>query len=151
MSTSPVALPYFDYILERLHAGDPDVTAAFGRHVHWGYWDDPARADGTLADFAAATEALSRQVIATGRTGGGRPPGSVGLRAAAGGPDRVGLLRAPLQAGRDATLWPQRHALHAARLPPAGTPRQASPPSPARRHPAHVAHLPRPASPRPPH
>ena len=57
-------LPYFDCILERLRLGDADVTEAFGRHVHWGYWDEPARSDGSRSDFAAATERMSREVIA---------------------------------------------------------------------------------------
>src|SRR5439155_10489956 len=30
----------------------------------WGYWDDPASADGSLSNFAAAAARLSRQVIA---------------------------------------------------------------------------------------
>ncbi len=54
--------PYFDSLLERLAAGDPDATAAFGRHVHWGYWADPDAATGTSADFAAAAEELCRRV-----------------------------------------------------------------------------------------
>ena len=28
--------PYFDRLLQRLALADPDVQAAFGRHVHWG-------------------------------------------------------------------------------------------------------------------
>ncbi len=54
--------PYFDDLLARLAAGDPDATAAFGRHVHWGYWPDPAAATGTAADYAAAAERLCRIV-----------------------------------------------------------------------------------------
>jgi len=57
-----VVLPYFDRIIERLDAEDHAVTLAFGRNVHWGYWDDPAQADGTLSDFARAAERLGRQV-----------------------------------------------------------------------------------------
>jgi ubiquinone/menaquinone biosynthesis C-methylase UbiE len=58
------SLPYFDSILDRFRHGDAVVEQVFGRHVHWGYWDDPRRADGSLADFAAATERLSRRVCA---------------------------------------------------------------------------------------
>jgi ubiquinone/menaquinone biosynthesis C-methylase UbiE len=58
----PVSLPYFDHILAGLRRSDPEVELAFGRFVHWGYWEDPARADGSLADYAAAAETLSRRV-----------------------------------------------------------------------------------------
>jgi ubiquinone/menaquinone biosynthesis C-methylase UbiE len=54
--------PYFDGLLERLAAGDPVATAAFGRHVHWGYWPDPDGATGTGADYARAAEELCRRV-----------------------------------------------------------------------------------------
>ncbi len=54
--------PYFDALLERLAAGDPEATAAFGRHVHWGYWPDPGAATGTGADYAVAAEELCRRV-----------------------------------------------------------------------------------------
>ena len=59
-------LPYFDCILDSLRNGDAEVAVAFARHVHWGFWDDAARADGSLDDFANATERMSRQVIAAG-------------------------------------------------------------------------------------
>ncbi|MBO1349190.1 MAG: hypothetical protein EBE86_018160 [Hormoscilla sp. GUM202] len=43
--------------------GNEQELAAFGRHVHWGYWDNPNAADGTVADLAAATERrLQRQM-----------------------------------------------------------------------------------------
>lgn len=58
----PLRLPYFDLLLQLLDQGHPTVTRAFGKHVHWGYWPDPARANRSPADFAAAAEALSRQV-----------------------------------------------------------------------------------------
>lgn len=54
--------PYFDILLERFATGDPEATAAFGRHVHWGYWADPAAADGSGADYAAAAEVLCHRV-----------------------------------------------------------------------------------------
>ncbi len=63
VTKEPINLPYFDCILERLHQGDAEVTEAFSQYVHWGYWDDPAKSDGSLCDFAAAAERLSRQVI----------------------------------------------------------------------------------------
>jgi SAM-dependent methyltransferase len=54
--------PYFDALFDRLAAGDPAATAAFGRHVHWGYWPDPDAADGSAEDYAQAAEELCRRV-----------------------------------------------------------------------------------------
>jgi ubiquinone/menaquinone biosynthesis C-methylase UbiE len=59
-------LPYFDRILDALHAGDAEVTRAFGAHIHWGFWDDVRRADGSVDDFALAEARLARQVIHAG-------------------------------------------------------------------------------------
>jgi len=56
------SLPYFDLLLQQLEADDARFGEAFGRHVHWGYWPDSRRADGSLADFAAAAERLCRLV-----------------------------------------------------------------------------------------
>ena len=42
--------PYFDDLLNRLEAGDLATEAAFGRHVHWGYWPEPAHAAKTPED-----------------------------------------------------------------------------------------------------
>lgn len=59
---SPVDLPYFDRLLARLDDGDPDVSRAFGRHVHWGYWPDPRAARCTPDDYAQAAERLTSEV-----------------------------------------------------------------------------------------
>jgi cyclopropane fatty-acyl-phospholipid synthase-like methyltransferase len=63
--------PYFDVLLERLEGGDPRARAAFGRHVHWGYWPDPESADGTPADYAAAAERLCVKVCDAAGVGDG--------------------------------------------------------------------------------
>jgi SAM-dependent methyltransferase len=55
-------LPYFDALLDRFEAGDTAVSEAFGRHVHWGYWDQAPDHAPTPAEFAAAAERLSREV-----------------------------------------------------------------------------------------
>lgn len=57
-----VDLPYFDVILTAFNKGDTDTEKAFGRHVHWGYWESPQSADGTIEDFVRATESLSRLI-----------------------------------------------------------------------------------------
>jgi cyclopropane fatty-acyl-phospholipid synthase-like methyltransferase len=58
----PPVPPYFDDLFERLEAGDAGTTAAFGRHVHWGYWPTPEHADGSPADYAVAAERLCVEV-----------------------------------------------------------------------------------------
>jgi ubiquinone/menaquinone biosynthesis C-methylase UbiE len=59
----PSPPPYFDGLFRRLAAGDPESRTAFGRHVHWGYWEDPQQADGSAEDYARAAEALCWQVL----------------------------------------------------------------------------------------
>jgi len=51
-------LPYFKILLDRLEVNDPTATKVWGRHVHWGYWEDPSKAKNTPEDFAEAAEAL---------------------------------------------------------------------------------------------
>jgi len=63
---SQAGLTYFDRVLERRRAADPLVLAAFGRHVHFGIWEDPARADGSVADFVRAADALTLRIIEAG-------------------------------------------------------------------------------------
>lgn len=64
IQTPKISLPYFDILLELFAEGDTDAQQVFGRHVHWGYWENPAKADGSIADFAVAAEQLSQQVYA---------------------------------------------------------------------------------------
>ena len=61
-----VKLPYFDYLLTLLKDNNEAVEKSFGRHVHWGYWEDPKQAALSTADFEQATENLSRQVCLAG-------------------------------------------------------------------------------------
>jgi ubiquinone/menaquinone biosynthesis C-methylase UbiE len=67
-----INLPYFDLLFEEFGKQNPEALAAFGRHVHWGYWDYPAAADGSIADFAKAAERLSRRVCDAGNLGNGK-------------------------------------------------------------------------------
>ncbi len=55
--------PYFDVLFSRIAAGDQDAVTAFGRHVHWGCWDQPATATGTAADYQQAAERLCQRVM----------------------------------------------------------------------------------------
>ena len=66
VNTDKVNLPYFDYLLALLKEGNEAVEKSFGRHVHWGYWEQPELAALTTADFEQAAENLSRQVCLAG-------------------------------------------------------------------------------------
>ncbi|WP_239649957.1 class I SAM-dependent methyltransferase [Methylocucumis oryzae] len=61
-----VHLPYFDYLLDVLKEGNEDVAKSFGRHVHWGYWEQPADATLDSDDFELAAENLTAQVCQAG-------------------------------------------------------------------------------------
>jgi ubiquinone/menaquinone biosynthesis C-methylase UbiE len=67
-----INLPYFDYLLALLEAGDSEVNRSFGRHVHWGYWENPKDASYTPDDFNAASERLSEQVCRAGHVENGQ-------------------------------------------------------------------------------
>lgn len=67
-----VNLPYFDLVLQRLAEGHPEFELAFGRHVHWGYWADPATATQTAEDYALAAEALTQQVYGAAEIANGQ-------------------------------------------------------------------------------
>ncbi|MFZ2725503.1 MAG: methyltransferase domain-containing protein [Methylococcaceae bacterium] len=61
-AANTVKLPYFDYLLSMLSAGNDTIEKSFGRHVHWGYWQHPKTATLTTEDFQQAAENLTRQV-----------------------------------------------------------------------------------------
>lgn len=65
------SLPYVSVIMDLLQEGHPRFSAAFGRHIHWGYWPDPSRASRTDDDFATATGAMSRRVCDVAEIGDG--------------------------------------------------------------------------------
>lgn len=67
MARMNIELPYFDMLLEQFRQGDTEMLQAFGRHVHWGYWDNPNWADGSVEDFAKAAEKLCQRVCDAGR------------------------------------------------------------------------------------
>jgi SAM-dependent methyltransferase len=62
MANQPANPPYFDGLFQRLAVGDARTVAAFGRHVHWGYWDDPPLATCSPEAYGAAAEALCRAI-----------------------------------------------------------------------------------------
>ena len=73
-----VKLPYFDYLLTLLKDNNEAVEKSFGRHVHWGYWENPKQAALSTADFEQATENLSRQVCLAGHIENGQAVLDVG-------------------------------------------------------------------------
>ncbi len=56
--------PYFDVLFRLLDQNDASTVAAFGRNVHWGYWEDPAQSQGTAEDYSLAAERLTMRVTA---------------------------------------------------------------------------------------
>ena len=66
-------LPYIDRTLAEIEAGNRDYECAFGRHIHWGYWPEPARAGDSVEEYAGAATRLTREVCdAAGVADGGR-------------------------------------------------------------------------------
>lgn len=60
-------LPYFDHLLTAIHHGNKIIQQSFGRHVHWGYWENARKATLTPEDFTYALEEMSRQVCIAGQ------------------------------------------------------------------------------------
>lgn len=68
----PANLPYFDVLLRRLDQRHPAIECAFGRHVHWGYWAEPSRAQPTADDYGHAAEALCQQICSAAHVADGQ-------------------------------------------------------------------------------
>ncbi|MFN8607675.1 MAG: class I SAM-dependent methyltransferase [Vulcanimicrobiota bacterium] len=58
-----IQLPYFDVILARLAAGDTEFQQAFGRHIHFGVWEDAQRATADLGETAQSMETLCQLLL----------------------------------------------------------------------------------------
>lgn len=59
-----MTLPYIDLLLKQIARGHPELEAGFGRHIHWGYWPEPAQADPASAqDYGRAAERLSLELL----------------------------------------------------------------------------------------
>ena len=72
LASTVVKLPYVDYLLTKFGEGDSTLLRSFGRHMHWGYWEEPDFVDLTAEDYARASEALSKLVCAAGNVQSGR-------------------------------------------------------------------------------
>jgi SAM-dependent methyltransferase len=62
MKFQAAKMPYFDALLGMFELGDRDFLTAMGHHTHWGYWEEPGRADGSVSDFAIASDRLAELV-----------------------------------------------------------------------------------------
>lgn len=58
MNHPPSTPPYFDLLFSRISDQHHATTTAFGRHVHWGFWQEPSRATCDASDYARAAERL---------------------------------------------------------------------------------------------
>ena len=59
-----MTLPYIDLLLNQLARGNPEMERSFGRHIHWGYWPDPAAArPDSPEDYGRAAERLSLELL----------------------------------------------------------------------------------------
>lgn len=70
--TSNLQLPYFDDLLQEINRGNPEIITAFGRHVHWGYWQNTFKATGSSQDLAEAAERLCQRVCDAGTLSNGQ-------------------------------------------------------------------------------
>ncbi len=61
---------YFDTLIDKF-GEDKELELVFGKHIHWGYWENPSTATGTLTDFAIAANNLSKLVIETAKISDG--------------------------------------------------------------------------------
>lgn len=62
MTKNVSQMPFVDLVLEQFRQGNTDVIQACGRHLHFGYWNNPNSADGSVADFTNAAESLTKLV-----------------------------------------------------------------------------------------
>ena len=54
-------MPYVDFVLDEMRSGNPVVSEAWKRDLHWGYWDEPDAPDLSVAGYTRAMQNLTRQ------------------------------------------------------------------------------------------
>lgn len=57
-----IDLPYFDLLLSARERRE-NVSKIFERYVHWGYWENPKKADRSREGFLAAMERLNNELL----------------------------------------------------------------------------------------
>jgi ubiquinone/menaquinone biosynthesis C-methylase UbiE len=65
-------MPYFDHLLAELAQNNAQLATSFGRHVHWGFWGDPAHQCVTDEDYAQAAERLTEQIVRLAKVNDGQ-------------------------------------------------------------------------------
>lgn len=78
MTKKFVDLPYFDYLLAAIRDNKADIESSFGRHVHWGYWEQPYRASLSGEDFSVAAERLSTELCIEAQLNNGQQIADIG-------------------------------------------------------------------------
>ncbi|MGB3476382.1 MAG: class I SAM-dependent methyltransferase [Mycobacterium sp.] len=64
-------LPYFDLVMgDSQNCGE--LGQLWGDQVHWGYWENPAVADGTQADYIAAMAQMNGLLLDAGKVADGQ-------------------------------------------------------------------------------
>lgn len=54
-------MPYIDFVLAETSAGNPRVSEAWNRNLHWGYWADTASPDISIPGYVRAMDELTRR------------------------------------------------------------------------------------------
>ena len=54
-------MPYVDFVLDEMRSGNPVVSEAWRRDLHWGHWDNPDAPDLSVAGYTRAMQNLTRQ------------------------------------------------------------------------------------------
>jgi ubiquinone/menaquinone biosynthesis C-methylase UbiE len=62
-NNSTFDLPYFDSFFNEVSKKNATLEKLLGRNVHWGYWEDPSKAEVSADDFMIASDNLTRQLI----------------------------------------------------------------------------------------
>jgi predicted metal-dependent hydrolase/ubiquinone/menaquinone biosynthesis C-methylase UbiE len=62
-----ITLPYFDFLFAELERPESPTQKSFGKHVHWGYWQNPSLVKYTHDDYYEAAENLTKKFCAIGK------------------------------------------------------------------------------------
>ena len=58
-----INLPYFDHVLKKFSEKDSELSEAFSKNIHWGYWENPHKNKVAAKEYADAQEALVEQLV----------------------------------------------------------------------------------------
>ncbi|QDS97005.1 SAM-dependent methyltransferase [Adhaeretor mobilis] len=63
MTQPTSSVPYCARLMRQLAKDDAQIKAAFGKHVHWGYFEDPAQGHVSASDYGHAAEAMCLKLL----------------------------------------------------------------------------------------